>query len=79
MTSASGDITIGRASRGTVRLTTVSADARVAVEPRLRVWLDVQRVSGRLYCDLDDEGPAARPAAPGRPDRPSCSSRSPAT
>jgi hypothetical protein len=37
VTSASGDITIGRASRGTVRLTTVSADARVAVEPRLRV------------------------------------------
>jgi hypothetical protein len=59
VTSASGDVGIDRALRGTVQLKTVSADARVAVEPGLRVWLDVQSVSGRLYSDLDDDGPDA--------------------
>jgi hypothetical protein len=59
VTSASGDIEIGRASTGTVRLKTVSADATVAVEPGLRVWLDVRSISGRLYSDLDDEAPGS--------------------
>ena len=53
--TASGDVDIARARRGTVQLTTVSGDAAVAVEPGLRVWLDVQSVSGRLRSELDDD------------------------
>lgn len=56
-TTASGDITIGRASRGTVRLKTVSGDATVGVEPGLRLWLDLQSISGRLDSQLDEEPP----------------------
>jgi hypothetical protein len=55
--TASGDVTIGRASRGTVRLTTVSGNATVGVEPGLRLWLDLQSVSGRLESELDEESP----------------------
>lgn len=55
--TASGDVAIGRASSGTVQLKTVSGDAAVAVAPGLRVWLDVQSISGRLHSELDDEGP----------------------
>ena len=55
--TASGDVRVERASSGTVRVTTVSGDTTVAVERGLRVWLDVQSVSGRLVSELDDEGP----------------------
>jgi putative adhesin len=55
VTSASGDLQIDRARRGRVQLKTVSGDAVVSVEPGLRVWLDVQSISGRLYSDLDDD------------------------
>jgi len=55
--TASGDVRIERASSGTVRVTTVSGDTTVAVERGLRVWLDVQSVSGRLVSELDDEEP----------------------
>jgi putative adhesin len=54
--TASGDLRVGRASRGTVRLTTVSGDATVGVEPGLRLWLDLRSVSGRLDSDLAEEG-----------------------
>ena len=56
--TASGDVRVERAVAGTLRVTTVSGDTGIAVEPGLRVWLDVQSVSGRLVSDLDDEGPA---------------------
>jgi len=55
--TASGDVRVERASSGTVRVTTVSGDTTVAVERGLRVWLDVQSVSGRLVSELDDEAP----------------------
>jgi hypothetical protein len=55
--SASGDVRIDRASRGQVRLQTVSGDAVVGVEPGLRIWLDLQTVSGQLQSDLYDDGP----------------------
>jgi hypothetical protein len=54
-TTASGDVTVGRARAGTVQLKTVSGDATVGIEPRLRVWLDVQSISGRLTSDLADD------------------------
>ena len=57
--TASGDVRVERAVAGTVRLTTVSGDASVTVEPGLRVWLDVQSVTGRLVSELDDEGPSS--------------------
>jgi Putative adhesin len=55
--TASGDVRIDRARSGTLRLTTVSGDASVGVEPGLRIWLDVQTVSGRLRSELDDDEP----------------------
>jgi hypothetical protein len=55
--TASGDVRIGRASRGTVRLTTVSGDVSAGVEPGLRLWLDLQSVSGRLHSELEEEFP----------------------
>ena len=55
--TASGDVRIDRACSGTLRLTTVSGDASVSVEPGLRIWLDVQTVSGRMRSELDDDGP----------------------
>ena len=53
--TASGDVGVGRASRGTVRLKTVSGDGTVGVEPGLRLWLDLQSVSGRLVSELDED------------------------
>ncbi|MEU2348586.1 DUF4097 family beta strand repeat-containing protein [Modestobacter sp. NPDC049651] len=55
VSTASGEVVIGRARAGTVQLKTVSAGASVAVEPGLRVWLDVQSVSGRLDLQLQDD------------------------
>ena len=55
--TASGDVRIDRASNGTVRLTTVSGDATVGVAPGLRIWLDVQTVSGRMRSELDGADP----------------------
>jgi hypothetical protein len=57
--SASGDVRIDRAASGQVRLQTVSGDAVVSVEPGLRIWLDLQTVSGQLRSELDDDGPDA--------------------
>ena len=54
--TASGDVRVGRASAGTVRLTTVSGGATVGVEPGLRLWLDLRSVSGRLDSELEEEG-----------------------
>ena len=53
--TASGDVSVARAAGGTVRLKTVSGDATVGVEPGLRLWLDLQSVSGRLVSDLDED------------------------
>jgi DUF4097 and DUF4098 domain-containing protein YvlB len=52
--TASGDVLLARASRGRVRLTTVSGDATVGVEPGLRLWLDLRSVSGRLDSELEE-------------------------
>lgn len=57
--TASGDVRVERAGAGTVRVTTVSGDTTVGIERGLRVWLDVQSVSGRLLSDLDDEAPGS--------------------
>jgi hypothetical protein len=62
--SASGDVRIERATSGTLRLTTVSGDATVGVAPGLRIWLEVQTVSGRMRSELDDDGPDARSGTP---------------
>ena len=55
--TASGAVRIDRAASGQVRLQTVSGDAVVGVEPGLRIWLDLQTVSGRLDSDLYDDDP----------------------
>ena len=57
--TASGDVRIDAATSGTVRLTTVSGDATVGVAPGLRIWLDVQTVSGRLRSELAEDAPDA--------------------
>jgi hypothetical protein len=57
--TATGDVQVERAVSGTLRLTTVSGDATVGVAPGLRIWLDVQCVSGRLRSELDEDDPAA--------------------
>jgi hypothetical protein len=62
--TASGDVRIHRAASGTVRLTTVSGNATVSVATGLRIWLDVQTVSGRMDSELQDEGPGAGHGAP---------------
>jgi DUF4097 and DUF4098 domain-containing protein YvlB len=61
--TASGDIRIDTAASGTLRLTTVSGDATVGVAPGLRIWLDLQTVSGRLRSDLPEDAPEAGGAA----------------
>jgi hypothetical protein len=61
--SASGDISVERAVSGRLRLQTVSGDATVGVEPGLRIWLDLQTVSGRLRSDLPEDAPDAGGAA----------------
>jgi hypothetical protein len=48
---------VDRAASGSLRLVTVSGDATVGVAPGLRIWLDVQTVSGRMRSELDDDGP----------------------
>jgi len=54
--TASGDIRVDRAASGRVRLVTVTGDATVGVAPGLRLWLDVQSVTGRMQSELDDDG-----------------------
>ncbi|WP_171058289.1 DUF4097 family beta strand repeat-containing protein [Modestobacter altitudinis] len=61
--TASGDVRIDSVASGTVRLTTVSGDATVGVAPGLRIWLDVQTVSGRLRSELAEDTPDAGGAA----------------
>jgi hypothetical protein len=55
--AASGDVRVERAVSGTLRLATVSGDVTVGVARGLRVWLDVQTVSGRMLSELTDETP----------------------
>jgi hypothetical protein len=55
--TASGDVRVDHAASGRLRLVTVSGDATVGVAPGLRIWLDVQTVSGRMRSELDDDGP----------------------
>jgi len=62
--TASGDLRIDRALSGTLRLTTVSGDAVVSVAPGLRIWLDVQTISGRMHSELHDDGPDAGGGTP---------------
>jgi hypothetical protein len=62
--SASGDVSVERAASGRLRLQTVSGDATVGVEPGLRVWLDLQTVSGRLHSELDGDEPSAGSGTP---------------
>ena len=57
--TASGDVRVDRAASGRLRLVTVSGDATVGVAPGLRIWLDVQTVSGRMRSELEDDGPEA--------------------
>jgi len=54
--TASGDIRVDRAASGRLRLVTVSGDATLGVAPGLRIWLDVQTVTGRMQSELDDDG-----------------------
>jgi hypothetical protein len=61
--TASGEVRIDTAASGTVRLKTVSGDATVGVAPGLRIWLDLQTVSGRLRSDLPEDAPDAGGAA----------------
>jgi hypothetical protein len=61
--TASGDVRIDTAASGTLRLKTVSGDATVGVAPGLRIWLDLQTVSGRLRSDLPEDAPEAGGAA----------------
>ncbi len=59
VSTASADVTVGRVTSGEVALRTVSGDATVAVAPGLRLWLDLQSISGRLDSQLagdDDAG-----------------------
>jgi hypothetical protein len=62
--TASGDIRVDRAARGKLRLATVTGSAAVGVAPGLRIWLDVQTVSGRMHSELDEDGPQAGSGAP---------------
>ncbi|MCO7219272.1 DUF4097 family beta strand repeat-containing protein [Klenkia sp. PcliD-1-E] len=55
VSTASGDVSVGRVGDGEVALRTVSGDATVAVAPGLRLWLDLQTVSGRLDSQLSSE------------------------
>ncbi|SDH09824.1 DUF4097 family beta strand repeat-containing protein [Klenkia brasiliensis] len=55
VTSASADVVVGRVDSGEVALRTVSGDATVAVAPGLRLWLDLQTVSGRLDSQLSHD------------------------
>jgi len=64
VSSASADVVVGRVASGEVALRTVSGDATVAVAPGLRLWLDLQTVSGRLDSQLSaDDGEAGDGAA----------------
>jgi hypothetical protein len=62
--TASGDMRVDRAASGRVRLTTASGDATVGVAPGLRIWLDVQTLSGRVRSELDEDEPESGSGAP---------------
>ncbi|QNG35706.1 DUF4097 domain-containing protein [Geodermatophilaceae bacterium NBWT11] len=53
--TASGDVSVARATAGTVQLRTVSGDATIGVAPGLRLWLDLQSITGRLDSQLDTD------------------------
>ncbi len=55
--TASGDVRVERAAGGTLRLTTVSGDVTVGVQPGLRVRLDVQTLTGHWISELTEEPP----------------------
>jgi DUF4097 and DUF4098 domain-containing protein YvlB len=51
--SASGDVAIGVARRGTVEINSASGDVAVGVASGVGVWLDVSTMSGSTSTDLD--------------------------
>lgn len=57
--TASGDITVGEASTGTVAVTVASGDVRVGVRAGVTAKLDLRSVSGRIRSELpvDDSAP----------------------
>ncbi|GIF78569.1 DUF4097 family beta strand repeat-containing protein [Asanoa siamensis] len=59
--TASGDISIGRAQRGTARITSASGDVRIGVRAGTGVWFDVKTLSGdtRNGLDMSTSGPDA--------------------
>jgi hypothetical protein len=60
VSTVSGDQLLGAVSAGPVKLSSVSGDVRVGVQPGLRLYLDVGTVSGSANSDLesDDASPA---------------------
>lgn len=61
VTTTSGDVALRGLTAGDVRIQTISGDARVAVVPGTRVWIDATSVSGDLRSELglSDEVPAS--------------------
>jgi DUF4097 and DUF4098 domain-containing protein YvlB len=58
--TTSGDVEVRGLEGGDLRIQTVSGDARVAVAPGTRVWIDAASVSGDLHSELglSDEVPS---------------------
>jgi DUF4097 and DUF4098 domain-containing protein YvlB len=54
--TASGDVTIGRAYRGTARISTASGDLHIGIQPGTGVWFDVKTLSGSTRNGLDMAG-----------------------
>jgi hypothetical protein len=52
VSSTSGDVELKEVASGDVRIQTISGDARIAIGPGTRVWVDATSVSGHLRSDL---------------------------
>jgi DUF4097 and DUF4098 domain-containing protein YvlB len=58
--TVSGRVAIERLGAGDARFRSVSGSVALAIEPGLRIWMDVASTSGRTTSELSpDEGPAA--------------------